>query len=382
MKAASALDYRELARRRLPRFLFDYIDGGSYAEVTLRRNVADLEQIALRQRVLQDVGSIDLSTEIFGQKLAMPVALAPVGLSGMYARRGEVMAARAAEAAGVPFCLSTVAVCPLEEVAQAVERPFWFQLYMIRDRAFMRDLLAKARELRCSTLVFTVDMPVAGSRYRDLRSGLSGADDLPGALNRYWQAAQRPGWAWDVGLHGRPHSLGNVAPVLAGKSGIGDFFAWLGANFDPGISWKDLDFIRSEWTGPLVIKGVLDVEDAREAVKLGADGLVVSNHGGRQLDGVPSTAQALPPIAEAVGDALTVLVDGGVRSGLDVVRMLALGAKGVLLGRAWAYALAGGGQAGVAHMLSLVEAEMRVAMALTGVTRVAGLDRRALVGRP
>ena len=378
MKAASALDYRELARRRLPRFLFEYIDGGSYAEVTLRRNVADLEQIALRQRVLRDVADLELTTELFGQTLAMPVVLSPVGLSGMYARRGEVQAARAAEAAGVPFCLSTVGVCSIEEIARGTTKPFWFQLYMIRDRAFMRDLLATARAAGCSTLVFTVDMPVAGSRYRDLRSGLTGAAGVTGALQRIWQAAQRPGWAWDVGLHGRPHSLGNVAPVLGGKSGIDDFFAWLGANFDPGISWKDLDFIREQWSGPLIIKGVLDVEDAREAVKLGADGLVVSNHGGRQLDGVLSTARALPPIADAVGGDLTVLVDGGVRSGLDVVRMLALGAKGVLLGRAWAYALAGGGQAGVAHLLRLVEAEMRVAMALTGVTSVARLDRDAL----
>jgi L-lactate dehydrogenase (cytochrome) len=228
--------------------------------------------------------------------------------------------------------------------------------------------------------VFTVDMPVPGSRYRDYRSGLAGAPGLAGAMRRFWQAAQRPAWAWDVGLLGRPHNLGNVAPVLGARSGVEDFFAWMRDNFDPSISWKDLEFIRSEWSGPLILKGVLDVEDAREAVKLGADGLVVSNHGGRQLDGALSTARALPPIAEAVGEALTVLVDGGVRSGLDVVRMLALGAKGVLLGRAWAYALAGGGEAGVTHMLQLVEAEMRVAMALTGVTRVADLDRRVLAG--
>jgi L-lactate dehydrogenase (cytochrome) len=380
MKAASALDYRELARRRLPRFLFDYIDGGSYAEVTLRRNVEDLERIALRQRVLRDVSSLDLSTELFGQKLALPVALAPIGLAGMNARRGEVQAARAAEAAGVPFCLSTVSACPLDEVAKGVTRPFWFQLYMIRDRGFMRELLAKAQQLGCSALVFTVDMPVPGSRYRDYRSGLAGAPGLGGALRRFGQAAMRPAWAWDVGLNGRPHSLGNVAPVLGPKTGLEDFFAWMRDNFDPSIGWKDLEFLRDAWKGPLILKGVLDVEDARSAVKLGADGLVVSNHGGRQLDGVPSTTRALPPIAEAVGDAITVLADGGVRSGLDVVRMLALGAKGVLLGRAWAYALAGGGQPGVAHLLKLVEAEMRVAMALTGVTRVGQLDGSALVG--
>jgi L-lactate dehydrogenase (cytochrome) len=379
MKAASALDYRELARRRLPHFLFEYIDGGSYAEVTLKRNVADLERIALRQRVLRDVADLDLTTELFDQKLSLPVALAPIGLAGLNARRGEVQAARAAEAAGVPFCLSTVSACPLDEVAKGVKTPFWFQLYMIRDRVFMRDLLAKARELGCSTLVFTVDMPVPGSRYRDYRSGLAGAPGLGGALRRFGQALEHPGWAWDVGLLGRPHSLGNVAPVLGEKSGIEDFFAWMRNNFDASISWKDLEFIRSEWKGPLVIKGVLDVEDAREAVKLGADGLVVSNHGGRQLDGVPSTAQALPPIAEAVGDDLTVLADGGVRSGLDVVRMLALGAKGVLLGRAWIYALAGGGQKGVEHMLQLVEAEMRVAMALTGARTIAEISRESLV---
>jgi L-lactate dehydrogenase (cytochrome) len=378
MKAASALDYRELARRRLPPFLFQYIDGGSYAEVTLKRNVEDLERIALRQRVLHDVSSLDLSTELFGQKLALPVALSPVGLSGMYARRGEVQAARAAEVAGVPFCLSTVSVCTLDEVAHGVTKPFWFQLYMIRDRAFMRDLLAEARRLNCSALVFTVDMPVPGTRYRDHRSGLNGAPGLMGALWRFWQAAQHPAWAWDVGLNGRPHHLGNVAPVLKGKTGLNDFFGWMGANFDPAISWKDLEFLRNEWKGPIIIKGVLDVEDAREAVKLGADGLVVSNHGGRQLDGVLSTARALPPIADAVGDQITVLADGGVRSGLDVVRMLALGAKGVLLGRAWAYALAGGGQAGVTHMLKLVEAEMRVAMSLTGVTTVHKISREML----
>jgi L-lactate dehydrogenase (cytochrome) len=378
MKAASVLDYRELARRRLPRFLFEYIDGGSYAEVTLRRNIADLEAVALRQRVLRDVGSIDVTTKLFGRQLAMPVALAPIGLAGMNARRGEVQAARAAEAAGIPFCLSTVSACPLDEVAAATSASFWFQLYMIRDRGFMRELLAKASAAGCSTLVFTVDMPVPGSRYRDVRSGLAGAPGRLGALRRAAQGAMRPGWAWDVGIRGRPHSLGNIAPLLGRNTGLEDFFAWMRANFDPTVSWRDLDFIRSAWTGPLVIKGVLDPEDAQAAAELGADGIVVSNHGGRQLDGVPSTARALPPVVDAVGDRITVLADGGVRSGLDVVRMLALGAKGVLLGRAWAYALAGGGQSGVAHLLKLVEAEMRVAMALTGATDVRSIDRTIL----
>ena len=378
-KAASALDYRELARRRLPPFLFEYIDGGSYAEATLRRNVADLETIALRQRVLNDVSSIDLSTTLFGQQLSLPVALAPIGLAGMNARRGEVQAARAAEKAGIPFCLSTVSACPLDEVAAGTTKPFWFQLYMIRDRGFMRELLGSAKRLGCSALVFTVDMPVPGSRYRDYHSGLAGAPGLGGDLRRFWQGLTHPRWAWDVGINGRPHQLGNVAPVLGRNSGLEDFFAWMRNNFDPTVTWKDLDFIRDHWDGPLIIKGILDVEDARAAADFGADGIVVSNHGGRQLDGVPSTARALPPIAEAVRDRLAVLVDGGVRSGLDVVRMLALGAHGVLLGRAWVYALAGGGEVGVAHMLQLVEAEMRVAMALTGRTSIAAIDRRILV---
>jgi L-lactate dehydrogenase (cytochrome) len=378
MKAASVLDYRELARRRLPRFLFDYIDGGSYAEATLRGNVAELEKIALRQRVLRDVSALDLSTTLFGQSLAMPVVLAPIGLAGLAARRGEVQAARAAEAAGIPFCLSTVSACPLAEVKRGVTKPFWFQLYMIRDRGFMRDLLAAAKDAKCSALIFTVDMPVPGSRYRDVRSGLAGAPGMLGDFRRFAQALTRPGWAWDVGLNGRPHVLGNVAPVLKGKTGLEDFFAWMRANFDPSVTWKDLEWVRANWEGPLILKGVLDGDDARSVAGLGADGLIVSNHGGRQLDGALPTALALPPIADAVADRLTVLADGGVRSGVDVVRMLALGAKGVLLGRAWAYALGGGGQAGVAHMLRLVEAEMRVAMALTGFTSVDAIDRSAL----
>lgn len=378
MKAASALDYRELARRRLPHFLFEYIDGGSYAEVTLRRNIADLERVALRQRVLRDISAIELKSELFGQQLALPVALAPIGLAGMNARRGEVQAARAAEAAGVPFCLSTVSACDLGEVARGTTHPFWFQLYMIRDRGFMRDLLAKAADAQCSALVFTVDMPVPGTRYRDYRSGLAGAPGIRGAVRRFFQAATKPDWAWDVGVRGRPHQLGNVAPVLGKNTGLEDFFAWMRNNFDPTVTWRDLEFIRSEWKGPLIIKGILDVEDARSAAELGADGIVVSNHGGRQLDGVLSSARALPPIADAVGDRLTVLADGGVRSGLDVVRLLALGARGVLLGRIWAYALAARGQSGVAHMLQLVEAEMRVAMALTGCTTIADIDRAAI----
>ena len=372
MKAASIGDYREAARRRLPHFLFEYFDGGSYAERTLHANIADLQDIALRQRVLNDVSAIDLSTTLFGQPVSMPVALGPIGLAGMAARRGEVQAARAAAAKGVPFTLSTVSACSLAEVAQASPTPFWFQLYMMRDRGFMRSLLDEASEARCPVLVFTVDMPLPGARYRDVRSGLSGASGLRGQLRRMGQAMIRPGWAWDVGIHGRPHQLGNVAPLLGPKSGLEDFLGWMKNNFDPGITWADLDFVRAHWARPIVLKGILDTEDARRAAEAGVDGIIVSNHGGRQLDGVPSVARALPAIADAVGDRLTLLADGGVRSGLDVVRMLALGAKGVLLGRAWAFALAADGGRGVRHVLDLIEAEMRVAMALTGVT---GVDR-------
>jgi L-lactate dehydrogenase (cytochrome) len=373
-KAAAVTDYRALAKRRLPRFLFEYVDGGSYDEVTLRRNMDDLRQIALRQRVLRDVSNLDVTATLLGQNSRLPVALAPIGLSGMVARRGEVQAAKAARDFGVPFTLSTVSGCSLEEVSRAVPQPFWFQLYMIRDRSFMRELIARAQAAKCSALLFTVDMPVAGARYRDYRSGLAGAPGTAGMLRRFGQALLRPAWSWDVGLMGRPHQLGNVAPVLGKASGLNDFFGWLGRNFDPSVTWRDLEWVRAEWKGPLVIKGVLDPEDGRAALGSGADGIVVSNHGGRQLDGVLSSARALPAIAEAVGGKTTILADGGVCSGLDVVRMLALGADGVLLGRAWAYALAARGEAGVAHVLHLIEAEMRVAMALTGVTRIADMS--------
>lgn len=374
MIISSANDFREAARRRLPRFLFDYADGGAYAEETLRRNVGDLAGIALRQRVLKDVASIDLRTTLFGREVALPVGLGPVGISGMYARRGELQAARAARAAGIPTCLSTVSICSIEEVAQVAD-PFWFQLYVIRDRGFMRDLIARAKAAGAGALVFTVDMPVPGARYRDAHSGMSGPN---APLRRVLQAIGRPRWAWDVGLFGRPHMLGNLLPVLGKDSGLNDYMGWLGANFDPSIQWKDLDWIREAWDGPLIVKGVLDPEDAREAAAIGADGIVVSNHGGRQLDGVLSTARALPAIADAVGDRLTVLADGGVRNGLDVVRMLALGARSVLLGRAWVYALAAQGEAGVAKLLELIAREMTVAMTLTGVNRIEAIDRSIL----
>jgi L-lactate dehydrogenase (cytochrome) len=379
-RAANVEDHRALARARLPHFLFEYLDGGSYDEVTLRRNVEDLQNVVLKQRVLRDVSKIDLSTEIFGQRWAMPVGLAPVGLSGMYARRGETQAAKAAAAASVPLTLSTVSVCTIEEVAQATDAPFWFQLYVVRDRGFMRELIARAREAKCEALLFTVDLPTPGSRYRDVRSGLTGSTGFAARLRRLGQVISRPGWLWDVGLHGRPHSMGNLAKVVAPGSGLNDFGTWIARNFDPSMNWKDLDWIRSEWPGPLVLKGILDPDDARQAVASGADGIVVSNHGGRQLDGVLSSASALPAIADAVGERIPILADGGIRSGLDVVRMLALGANFVLMGRAWMYALAAEGGAGVSHVLRLIESEMRVAMALTGCTSIAEISSEIIAG--
>lgn len=375
MIATSTSDFRLAAQRRLPRFLFDYVDGGAGAETTLRRNEADLEALAIRQRVLREVEDVDLSCTLFSQRLSLPIALGPVGLTGMYARRGEVQAVRAAAARNIPFCLSTVSVCALDEVVAASSRPIWFQLYVIRDRGFMRDLLCRAKAQGASALVFTVDMPVPGMRRRDAHSGLSGAGS---GMRRLVQAAGRPGWAWDVGVRGRPHILGNVAPVLGKTSGLEDFMGWLAANFDPAVQWRDLEWIRETWDGPLIVKGILDPEDARDAARFGADGIVVSNHGGRQLDGAVSTARALPSVAGAVGGRLTVLADSGIRSGADVVRMLALGAQGVLLGRAWAYALAAAGEAGVVRLLDLFAAEMRVTLALAGARTLAEVDTSLL----
>lgn len=375
MIIASALDYREAARRRLPRFLFDYIDGGAYAEKTLQANVHDLSALALRQLVLRNVENIDTGCELFGEKLALPVMLSPVGLTGMYRRRGEVQAARACNAKGIPFILSTVSVCSIEEVVEKTGKPIWFQLYVLKDRGFMKNALERAAAAGVTKLVFTVDMPTPGARYRDAHSGMSGPF---AAQRRVVQAMMHPAWALDVGVLGRPHDLGNISRYRGKVTSLEDYVGWLGANFDPSISWSDLDWIRASWKGDIIIKGILDPQDARDAVKFGANGIVVSNHGGRQLDGVLSTARALPAIADAVGDDLTVLADSGVRSGLDVVRMLALGAKGVLLGRLPTYALAADGQAGVENLLAILEKEMRVAMTLTGVKSLSEINRSLL----
>jgi L-lactate dehydrogenase (cytochrome) len=374
MIAASVGDYRELARRRLPRYLFDYIDGGSFTEQTLANNVADLARVTLRQRVLRDVSRIDLSTTLLGQSIAMPVALGPVGMAGMNARRGEVQAARAAERAGIPFTLSTVSTCSLDEVRSQVSKPIWFQLYMIRDRGILAELIDAAERAQCSALLFTVDLPLPSSRYREVRTSLRHGGGFRPALHRMMQSASRPGWLYDVALRGRPHTLGNIAPLIQGKATISEFQAWIHANFDPSVTWADLEWVRARWRGPLVVKGVLEAEDAREAHRVGADAVLVSNHGGRQLDGAVSTVRALPAIVDAVGSDLPVFVDGGVRSGLDVVRMLALGAQLVLLGRAWAYALGARGEAGVDHVLALIAKEIRVVLSLVGKTRVTELS--------
>lgn len=375
MIISSVADYREAARRRLPRFLFDYIDGGAGTEATLAANVNDLAAIRLRQRVLRGAASVDLSTEWFGERAALPVILGPVGLTGMFARRGEAQMARAAASVGVPSVLSTVSVCSLEEVAARSPQPIWFQLYVLKDRGFMRSALERARAVGVTRLVFTVDLPTPGPRYRDAHSGMSGPF---AASRRLLQALAHPAWSFDVGLMGRPHDLGNISAYLGRRVGLEDYIGWLSANMDPSIGWSDLEWIRDFWKGPMIIKGVLDPDDARDALRLGADGLVVSNHGGRQLDGALSTAKALPPIVDAVGGSLTVFADSGVRSGLDVLRLLALGAKGVLLGRAAAYALAADGRAGVENMLDIMARDMRVAMTLTGAAAIGDVDRDIL----
>lgn len=378
MRLADVGDYRLAARRRLPRFLFEYIDGGSYSEKTLRENVEHLQALSLRQRVMHDVADIDLSTTMLGRPVSMPVALAPIGLAGLYARRGEVQAAKAAEQAGVPFILSTMACCSVEEVAKNTTQPICVQLYMIKDRAFMADLLNRIAAQGVTTLVMTVDLIVHSARYRDVRTGLTGPQTAYDKFTRLVDIVLHQGWAWDVGVFGRPHTLGNVAPAMHQGASLAQFTEWVGRNFDPSLTWKDLDWVRDRWKGQLVIKGVLDREDAVAAVDSGIDGLVVSNHGGRQLDGASSSIRILPEIVDAVGGRTSVLMDSGIRSGLDVVRALASGADGVLIGRAWAYALAARGGAGVAKVLELIRHEMKVAMALTGQTDVKKLDRSVL----
>jgi L-lactate dehydrogenase (cytochrome) len=375
---ASASDYRELARRRLPRQLFDYIDGGAYEEATMRANVSDLADVLLRQVVMRDVSVRDPAVEVLGQRLALPVVLAPVGLAGMFARRAEVQAARAAEAAGVPFIESTVSICPIEEVARATSTPPWFQLYVMRDRGYAEDLIARARAVKSPVLVLTIDVAVVGARHRDTRNAVVGQPSSWAKLRRGLDLVSHPGWIRNVGLGGRPLTFGNLEKAVPEASTPEDFKDWVDAQFDPSVTWDDIAWVREQWPGRLVVKGVLDPEDARRAADVGVDGIVVSNHGGRQLDSVPSTARALPDVVEAVGDQVEVLVDGGIRTGLDVVKMVAMGARAVLVGRAWAWAVAARGEAGVRHMLAVMKADIDTALGLTGQTSIADLDRSAL----
>jgi L-lactate dehydrogenase (cytochrome) len=375
---ATVLDYRELARRRLPRQLFDYIDGGAYEEVTMRANVCDLERVLLRQIVMRDVSAREKAMEVLGQRLTMPVILAPVGLGGMFARRAEVQAARAAERAGIPFIESTLSICGLEEVARATSTPPWFQLYVMRDRGYAEELMRRAAEVGSPVLVLTVDLAVVGARHRDVRNAVTGSPSAWARIVRGVDLAAHPGWIRDVGIGGRPLTFGNLEEAVPGAGTPDAFRDWVDAQFDPSVTWEDVAWVREHWNGRLVVKGILDPEDARRAVDAGVDGIVVSNHGGRQLDSVPSTVRALPEVVDAVGGQVEVLVDGGIRTGLDVVKMVALGARAVLIGRAWAWAVAGRGQAGVRHMLGVLEADIDVALALTGHTSFDGLDRSAL----
>lgn len=378
---ASVGDYRELARRRLPRQLFDYIDGAAYEERTMRANVAELDRVGLRQLVLRDVSTRDPSVEVLGQRLAMPVVLAPIGLGGMFARRAEVQAARAAQAGGVPFVESTLSICSLEEVAGAVATPPWFQLYVMRDRAYAEDLMARAGAAGSPVLILTVDLPVVGARHRDARNGILPDPPLRARLGRGLDVVSHPLWLRDVPLSGKPLTFGNLERAVPGAGTPEAFKDWVDSQFDPSVTWDDIAWVREHWSGPLVLKGILDPEDARRAAELGVEGVVVSNHGGRQLDSVPATASALPAVVEEAGDRMEVLVDGGVRTGLDVVKLVALGARAVLIGRPWAWAVAGRGEAGVRHVLEIMRADIDVALALTGHTSFADLGPQALYGR-
>lgn len=379
---ASATDFRELARQRLPRQLFDYIDGAAGDEATQLANVADLARVLLRQRVLRDVSGVSTACTLFGEQLSLPLLLAPVGLGGAFAPRAEVLAARAAQAAGIRFCESTVSICSIEEVRRATQAPFWFQLYVMRDRGYARELMQRAVAAGCNTLLLTVDMPVVGLRRRDTRNGV-GAQLPPGAkLRQLLDIVSHPRWVWQTAIGGRPLLFGNLADAVPGARNPNDFRDWVDAQFDPSVTWRDIDWVRANFPGRVVLKGILDAEDAQAAVAAGADGIVVSNHGGRQLDGVPSTVSVLPAIAAAVERRIPVLFDGGIRGGVDLVRALALGADACLIGRPWAWAVAGRGEAGVAQVIETLQREMQVAMALAGVTGVAQLGREQVAACP
>ena len=368
MKSIACIDdLRQLARRRVPRAFFEYAESGSYNEETLRANRTDLEAIKLRQRILVDVSSRSLDTTIIGQKIAAPFVLAPIGLCGMQHGDGEILSAHAANAAGIPFTLSTMSICSVEDVAEATGKPFWFQLYVIHDRGFSKDLLERAKKAKCNVLVLTVDLQVLGQRHRDIKNGLTVPPEI--RLKNIIDVATKPAWAWSI-LNARRKTFGNLAGHVEGMENVNSLAAWIEHQFDPALSWKDVEWIKNIWPDKLVLKGILDAEDARTAVKIGADAIVVSNHGGRQLDGAPSSISALPKIADAVGSDVELMFDGGIRTGADALRALALGARACMIGRAYIYGLGAGGQAGVAKAIDILEKELSVAMALTGVNSI------------
>ena len=378
---ASTADFRLLAKKRLPQQLFDYIDGGSYQEITLANNLNAFSQLTLRQRILKNVSCIDLSTKLFNDKLNMPLILGPVGLAGCFAKRGEQQALRAANKHNIPFCLSTVGICSIEELQTKTYQPFWFQLYVIKDRNYALNLLKRAEQAGCKNLILTVDLPVLAERYRDIRNGLSAnqkRNSIIGKLKRGLDIASHPKWLWNVAINGQPLTFGNLTSAVPNANSLDDFKGWVDSQFDASMTWQDLHWIRDNWPGNLIIKGILDCDDAKEAIKFGADAIVVSNHGGRQLDSAPSSLAMLPKIVKTVSQECKIIVDGGIRSGLDVVKALALGADACMLGRAWAYALAAEGEQGVSQLLSILENEMRVAMALTGVTKVSDITENII----
>jgi L-lactate dehydrogenase (cytochrome) len=368
-------DLRRTAHRKVPRAFIDYAESGSYSEQTLRANRADLEHIKLRQRILFDVSNRSTKTTILGEPAALPLALAPIGLCGMQHGDGEILACRAAQEAGIPFTLSTMSICSIEDVAAAVDKPFWFQLYVMKDRGFVRALIERAAAAKCSALVLTVDLQVLGQRHRDIKNGMTVPPEL--RIKNFIDIATKPAWALSV-LRGKRKTFGNIAGHLRGMENVNVLSKWISGQFDPALNWKDVEWIASLWPGKLVLKGILDVEDARIAAKTGAAALVVSNHGGRQLDGAPSSISMLPPIVEALGSDIEIIFDGGIRSGQDIARALALGARSCMSGRAYIYGLGAGGQAGVARAIAILRSELDVTMALTGVTSIAELDRRVI----
>jgi len=370
-------DLRQLARRKVPRAFFDYADSGSYNEETLRANRADLEAIKLRQRILVDVSARSLATTIIGQKVAAPFVLAPIGLCGMQHGDGEILSARAANEAGIPFTLSTMSICSIEDVAEATGKPFWFQLYVIKDRSFSKDILERAVKAKCNALVLTVDLQVLGQRHRDIKNGMTVPPEI--RIKNVIDVATKPAWAWSI-LKGKRKTFGNLAGHVKGMDDVNSLAQWTNSQFDPALNWKDVEWIKKIWPGKLILKGILDVDDAKTAVKLGADAIVVSNHGGRQLDGAPSSISALPAIADAVGSDTEVLFDGGIRTGADAMRALAMGARACLIGRAYIYGLGAGGQAGVAKAIEILEKELSVTMALTGTNKIADIDGHVVVG--